>query len=350
MTFLGVAFVVMLMSSLSILLISPFADKVGLVDVPNHRKLHNGHIPLIGGLSVYAGLAVGIMIIATPGSGLATYLVCSSLLVILGVMDDSWDISPRVRLVVQALVALIMCFGTGTYISHLGDLFGLGEIYLGTGGVVLTVVAVIAGINAFNMVDGIDGLLGTSSLISLLGLAVLFFLNEDLNSLYLSLAMAVALVPYLAANMGFSPVKVRKIFMGDAGSMLIGFTVVWLLVRGSQGSQDVPEPSFSVSTALWLIAFPLMDMVRVMVWRMRAGKPVFEADRTHLHHLLLRGASRHAVLVKISTLAAFFAVVGIALELTIHFPHRDAAILLLFIASFVIYMVQLGRREKKQLV
>lgn len=346
MTFLGVAVMVMLMSSLSILLISPFADRMGLVDVPNHRKLHSGHIPLIGGLSVYAGLAVGIMLLATPGSGFTTYLVCSSLLVILGVMDDSWDISPSVRLVVQALVALIMCFGTGTYISHLGDLFGFGQIYLGTGGVVLTVIAVIAGINAFNMIDGIDGLLGTSSLITLLSLAILFFLNADMNNLYLSLAMAVALIPYLAANMGFSPVKVRKIFMGDTGSMLIGFTVVWLLVRGSQG----PTPSFSVSTALWLIAFPLMDMVRVMVWRMRSGKPVFEADRTHLHHLLLRSASRHSVLVKISILAVFFAVVGIALELTVRLPQKDGVIFLLFIASFVIYMLRLSRLGKKQFV
>ncbi|MBU0656915.1 MAG: UDP-N-acetylglucosamine--undecaprenyl-phosphate N-acetylglucosaminephosphotransferase [Gammaproteobacteria bacterium] len=346
MILFGVALVVAFMSALSIFLLSPYADRVGLVDVPNHRKLHSGNIPLVGGISVYVGLASGIMLLTIPGMGFTTYLVCSSLIVVLGVMDDSWEISPKIRLVVQGLVALIMYFGAGLYISHAGNLFGLGEIYLGNAGILLTVIAVIAGINAFNMIDGVDGLLGISSLITFLALAVLFLLNSDMNGVYLSLLMVVALLPYLAANMGFSPLRVQKIFMGDTGSMLIGLTVVWLLVRGSQGGQ----PSFSISTALWLIAFPLMDMVRVMLWRIRAGKPVFEADRTHLHHLLSRGSSRHSVLVKICSLSALFAVVGVVLEVSMRSPQKDAVIFLLFIASFVVYMVRLGKLEKKQLI
>lgn len=343
MIFLGVVLLVILMSSLSILVLTPIAGRIGLVDVPNHRKLHNGHIPLIGGISVYVGLAIGVMLFATPGSGFITYMLCSSLLVVLGVMDDSWDISPLARLIVQGIVALIMC-GAGIYISHLGDLFGLGEIYLGPGGVVLTVVAVVAGINAFNMIDGVDGLLGGVSMITLLTLALLFFLGGDQNGMRLALIMAVALVPYLLANLGLVPAGVRKIFMGDTGSMLIGFTVVWLLVKGSQGE----NPSFSAATALWLIAFPLMDMVRVMVGRKRAGKRLFEADRTHLHHLLLvRYANPHTVLVKICTLSVFFATVGVVMEIS---ELHESIIFLMFIAGFVTYMAHINKVGTKILV
>lgn len=339
MSFLSVALLVMFMSSLSILFLTPLAEKFGLVDVPNQRKLHQGHIPLIGGLSIYIGLAVGILLFAAPGNGYVTYMVCSSLIVVLGVMDDSWDISPLVRLVVQALVAFIMIVGAGLYISNVGDLFGQGDLYIGYGGVLLTIVAVLAGINAFNMIDGIDGLLGINSMITFLGLGLLFFLKGDVNSLYMSLFMVVALIPYLAVNMGI--VKVRKIFMGDTGSMLIGFTVVWLLVKGSQGA----EPAFSTSTALWLVAFPVMDMVRVMLCRMRDGKPVFKADRTHLHHLLLlRYANRYLVLVKICSLSLLFVLTGVLLPM---FGWSESAIFLLFLASFSVYVVSLARMGKK---
>lgn len=340
MNFLGVSLLVVLISSISILLLTPLAERIGLVDVPNHRKLHNGSIPLIGGISIYIGLVVGVIFFAEPGSDYTTYLVCSSLIVILGVMDDSWDISPLVRLGVQAVVALIMCSGTGLYINHIGDILGLGDIYLGSTGVLFTVVAVIAGINAFNMIDGVDGLLGISSLITFLGLGLLFFLNGDSNGQYMSFLIAVALVPYLTANLGFVPSRIRKIFMGDTGSMLIGFSVVWLLVRGSQGE----SPSFSAATALWLIAFPLMDMARVMLGRFKTGKPVFGADRTHLHHLLLlRNSAHRVVLLQICTLSAIFAVVGIVCAIT---KQRDAIIFIMFLASFVLYVARVNKLSK----
>lgn len=337
MIFLGVALLVALMSSIAILLLTPIADRIGLVDVPNHRKLHHGRIPLIGGISVYAGLAVGVMVFAAPGSGFVTYMLCSSLLVILGVMDDSWDISPVTRLAVQAVVALIMIMGAGVYIDHLGNLVGLGEIDLGSAGVVLTVIAVIAAINAFNMIDGVDGLLGCVSMVTLLALGLLFFLNADRNGMYLALLMAVALVPYLLANLGLVPNGVKKIFMGDTGSILIGFTVVWLLIRGSQGER----PSFSAATALWLIAVPLMDMVRVMLWRKRDGKRVFEADRTHLHHLLLvRSGNPRVVLMKICMLSVLFVAVGGVMEII---GWSEPVIFLMFLASFLLYMVRLNK-------
>ncbi len=187
---------------------------------------------------------------------------------------------------------MLMCLGSGMHIQSLGNILGFGDVALNPVlGYFITVVAVLSAINAFNMIDGIDGLLGISSLITFAGMGVLFSLNHDTANMKLALIISVALIPYLVANLGFSsPAKFKKIFMGDTGSMLIGFTVVWLLIQGTQAHGE-QHPSFSASTALWLIAFPLMDMVRVIGDRLLRGKSPFNADRSHLHHILQDSSS-----------------------------------------------------------
>ena len=340
MSFAGVALIVVFISTLSILLLIPVAEQVGLVDVPNStRKLHQGKPPLIGGISTYAGLVIGLSLFMQPNLTSLTYFICSSIIVVLGVMDDAKDLSPKIRLVVQSVVAIIMCAGSGLYIENLGNLFGLGDFHLGAFGYVVTVVAVLAAINAFNMIDGVDGLLGTSALISFVGLSILFFLKGEHEGMYLALLIALALIPYLLVNLQCPPLKVQKIFMGDTGSMLIGFTVVWLLIHGSQGE----HPSFSAPTALWLIAFPLMDMARVIITRRRSGMPVFKADRTHLHHLLLQRSTPRGVLLKISAMVAFFAVVGIALAVS---GSSDFTAFALFLVTFAMYVRMVNRLSK----
>ena len=342
MSFAGVALIVIFISTLSILLLTPVAAKVGLVDLPNERKTHVGAPPLVGGISTYAGLVIGLSLFMPPNLPSLTYLICSSIIVVLGVLDDARDLSPKLRLAVQSMVAVIMCVGSGLHIENLGNLFGFGDIHLGVFGYVLTVIAVIAAINAFNMIDGVDGLLGTSSLLSFLGLGLLFSFNGDHDGMHLALLIALALIPYLAVNLQCPPLKMQKIFMGDTGSMLIGFTVVWLLIHGSQGE----HPSFSASTALWLIAFPLMDMVRVILTRRRSGEPVFKADRTHLHHLLLKQttpANPRMVLLKISTMVAFFAMIGVSLKVS---GSTDVMAFMLFLVTFALYVKTVNKLNK----
>lgn len=348
MSFAGVSLLVLLISSLSIFLLTPFAKRLGLIDVPNHRKVHVGNIPLIGGISIYAGLVIGFSMSVPPTGAAMTYLLCSSIIVALGVLDDAKDLSPKVRLFVQAMVAIMMCAGSQMYIHNLGDLVGLGgNVELGKFGYLLTVVAVIAAINAFNMIDGIDGLLGITSLVTFASMGLLFYLSNDMLNVYLTLIISVALLPYLMANLGISPIKGSKIFMGDTGSMLIGFTVVWLLIQGTQTADVSNPPSFSAATALWLIAFPLMDMVRVMVDRFSRGKSVFEADRSHLHHILqdVVGNSKRTTLLKICTLSVFFATVGIAMDIS---NQSEAIIFFVFLASFAVYSVRVRKLKSKR--
>ncbi|OQX11544.1 MAG: hypothetical protein BWK73_17370 [Thiothrix lacustris] len=351
MSFAGIASLVSFISALSILLLTPFASRFGLVDEPNsQRKFHEGRIPLIGGVSIYAGLVIGLAVAIRPDMSSITYLLCSSIIVALGVADDLKDLSPKLRLLVQAVVALLMCGGTGLYIHNLGDLFGIGStVDIGMFfGYALTVVAVIGAINAFNMIDGVDGLLGICSLITFVGMAILFSLNDDSINMNLALIVSAALIPYLVANLGLSQSLFQKIFMGDTGSMLIGFTIVWLLIQGTHAS-TTPQGSgiaFSAATALWLIAFPLMDMVRVIGTRILHKKSPLEADRSHLHHILqdAGGNSKHLALFKICTLSAFFATVGIAMHVR---NLNQGIIMLTFIVGFALYAHLVGRMVKK---
>jgi UDP-GlcNAc:undecaprenyl-phosphate GlcNAc-1-phosphate transferase len=358
-SFAGIILLVSFISALSIILLTPFASRFGLVDVPNsQRKFHEGHIPLIGGVSIYAGLVIGLAMAIKPDWSSFTYLLCSSIIVALGVMDDLKDLSPKLRLLVQSVVAALMCGGTGLYIHNLGDLFGMGSaIDIGMFGYVLTLFAVIGAINAFNMIDGVDGLLGICSLITFVGMAILFSLNHDSINMNLALIVSAALVPYLVANLGLSQSLFKKIFMGDTGSMLIGLTVVWLLVQGTHAPISQPSTvaldtqtkysfAFSAATALWLIAFPLMDMVRVIGGRMLRKKSPLEADRSHLHHILqdASGNSKRVALLKICTLSAFFATVGIAMHVT---QMNEGIILLTFLMAFVLYAYRVNRLDKK---
>lgn len=297
-------------SLLGLKMLKPLAEWLGLVDKPCSRKQHDGHIPLVGGISVFVGVLISTSLWLPESREFNLYLIASAIMVFIGALDDRHNLSVRSRLVGQMLVASIMIFGAGIYIKDLGNLFGYGNVHIGLFGIPFTYLAVLGAINAYNMIDGIDGLVGTLSIITLGFLATLFLLaNPGSHEGYLSLIVAVAIVPFLVFNLFGKPAggRLRKIFMGDAGSMFVGFTVVWLLAEGSQG----PAPVFKPVLALWIIAVPLMDMAAVMIRRWRKGKSPFTADRDHLHHILMRsGLSPKRSLLVIALAAVAMGSVG----------------------------------------
>lgn len=297
-------------SLLGLKILKPIAEWFGLVDKPCQRKQHVGEIPLIGGISVFLGVLISSSIWLPSSREFNLYLIASAIMVFIGALDDRHDLSVRSRLVGQVLVASIMIFGADIYIQDLGNLFGYGNVHLGILGIPFTYLAVLGAINAYNMIDGIDGLVGTLAIITLGFLATLFLLADgNSHAGYLSLIVAVAIAPFLAFNLFGKPQSnhLRKIFMGDAGSMFIGFTVVWLLAAGSQGA----EPVFKPVLALWIVAIPLMDMAAVMIRRWRKGQSPFKADRDHLHHIFLRaGFSAKQSLLVIAIMAVVTGAIG----------------------------------------
>ncbi|MFM5366361.1 UDP-N-acetylglucosamine--undecaprenyl-phosphate N-acetylglucosaminephosphotransferase [Aeromonas veronii] len=316
---------------LFIFVLRKVAKKINLVDRPNERKLHQGLVPLVGGISIYFTLMLALWF--KPGLLINSdvYVLCASVLVMMGAIDDKYDVDYRVRLMVQILISCAMIFAAGLSLKSLGHILFNYEVDLGPLGYIVTIFAVLGAINAFNMVDGIDGLLGGLTMVTFGALAYIHYADGQLPLARFCLLMMIVVVPYICLNLGFPFGARKKVFMGDAGSMLIGFTVIWVLLQGTQG----PKAQMTPVTALWLIAIPLMDMTCIMVRRIRKGVSPFKPDREHLHHICLRaGLSSRQALCLICTLAICCAVIGIVLE---QFEVPELISLLLFAGVFVLY-------------
>ncbi|WP_448213070.1 UDP-N-acetylglucosamine--undecaprenyl-phosphate N-acetylglucosaminephosphotransferase [Colwellia sp. MEBiC06753] len=309
---LAVAFIC---SILTIKVLLPLAPHIGLIDVPNERKKHDGAIPLIGGISIFTGVLIASSLFIEQSQIINLYLISSALIVFIGTLDDIYDLSVGSRILFQGIVACILVFGAETYISDFGAIFGSGHVDIGKYGMIFTILAVIAAINAFNMVDGIDGLAGAMSIITIGSIAVLMVINGSTQNVLLPLLIVVSTIPYLFYNVSTRNPRGKKIFMGDAGSMYMGLTVIWLLTLGTQN--DVNEAiAFRPVTALWLIAVPLMDMLAIMFRRIRRGDSPFKADNGHIHHILLaNGITARKALWLISGLSIACASFGLLGEL-----------------------------------
>ncbi|MBK0002128.1 UDP-N-acetylglucosamine--undecaprenyl-phosphate N-acetylglucosaminephosphotransferase [Erwinia sp. S43] len=332
--------VLIFLGALALLFIArKIARKVGLVDKPNARKHHSGHIPLVGGVSVYFSLWILYALQPAWLPDFDIYMICATLLLLVGVLDDRFDLPVMPRMGLQAAVAGIMMYN-GLYLSSLGNILFGYQLILGTFGYVITLFAVIAAINAFNMVDGIDGLLGALSCVTFGSLGIVFIMGGNDDMAMWCMCLMAACLPYILLNLGIPWGRKFKVFMGDAGSMLIGFTVIWLLIVASQGQDAIMSPV----TALWLIAVPLMDMMRVMIARIRRGSSPFRPDREHMHHILMRaGLSGRWTLVIMTSAQVFSGMIGIILE-GCRVP--DNWQLALFVGSFISLLYAMKSLER----
>lgn len=316
------------------------ARNIGLVDIPSGRKAHTGNVPLVGGISICITIVNYIYSHPAMINHANLYMLCICGLTAVGAIDDRFDLSVKVRILVQTLISLAMIYLAGAEMHSLGNLFGFGVIELGGLSGLVTVLAVIGCINAFNMVDGIDGLLGGLSIVTFGSVGILLSLSGEQSLSYLCLLLVVCMIPYILMNLGLVGHK-RKVFMGDAGSMMIGFTVIWLLIGASQAEGN---PMIRPVTALWLIAVPLMDMAAIMIRRVKQGKSPFKPDRDHLHHICQRlGCSPKQTLVLICFIASIFACVGILGEI---YNISEYLMLYSFLILFSIYLVALVNNKK----
>lgn len=326
-------FFLFISSFCTLFLMRKIAKSIGLVDKPNARKLHEGSVPLVGGISITLVLAQFLVFKPELIKHTEWYLASITVLTFIGALDDKFDLSVSVRIMTQIFLSLVMMKMVGLELNHLGNILGFGVIKLGWFSNIITIFAVIAAINAFNMVDGIDGLLGGLSIVTFGALALVLNIDGHFGVADLCIAMIVIMLPYIFMNLGILGRK-RKVFMGDAGSMMIGFTVIWVLLGVSQTSS---QSSLRPVTALWLIAIPLMDMAAIMVRRIRRGHSPFKPDREHLHHIFQRvGLSSRQTLVTICSFAMLFAAFGIYGEI----KHLSEAFMFYsFLFCFALYVL-----------
>ena len=320
---------------LAIVFLRPISVRLNLIDLPNSRKQHVGAIPLIGGISIFSGVLLSALFTLPQDPVLLVLLFCGFGIVFLGAIDDAKDISPWFRLGVQALLILVVCKATGVTLHHFGNIFGFGNISVRWLDIVITVIAICGAINAYNMMDGIDGLAGCMAMISFLGLAILFHENMPLMA-DLSQIFILSLLPYLFFNLTVPPVT-GKIFLGDAGSMLLGFIIGFMVIYGSQNTSI--ELAFRPVTALWIIGLPLVDMVGIMIRRIRKGLSPLRPDRNHLHHILLHaGFSPKQSLLIMSIVSSLMMSVGVTGELE---QWSELFMMVLFVFVFFLYCVGL---------
>lgn len=289
-------FATLIISALVTFLVTPFvrrlASRYGAVDAPSERKVHRGIIPRLGGIGVFLGILIPIPLIFQLDNIIASDLTSNKYLLIsliigatiilaLGIYDDFKDAKPIFKLAIQTIVALILFFG-GFRIETL-NISGGNEMALPFAlQLILSVLWMVGITNAINLLDGIDGLVsGVTAFISL-ALAIINVYGEQGQFIsVISLALAGACIGFLPYN--FSP---ARIFLGDSGSLLIGAILSCIGIKALFHTSS--DNAGILIIPMILFGLPLFDTTSVMITRARKGKSIFQADKNHVHHRLLR--------------------------------------------------------------
>lgn len=326
-------------SALCLCVLVPISKPVGLVDYPDARKRHPFPTPLVGGLSTFAGILAGWFWFGQFHHFDVAVLSTACVLVVLGALDDRYSLRVSVRVVVQAIAVLAVIAATHVYVHSLGTLAG-HDLALGWLGIPFTVFAVIGLINAFNLMDGIDGLAGGLALVSAGAVALLSPAATPIHITVIVFLLAAALYPYLVSNLGLLGRK-AKVFLGDSGSVVLGYVIAWTLITLSQSTPRRISPGL----VLWCVALPVMDTLAVIYRRLKRGVSPFTPDRTHIHHLLMSaGWGPRKTLVCLIAYAVLLAFVGAG----IHWEFGPIVNLAAFIVVAALYGSVTNRLEQQQ--
>ena len=284
----------------------PVATSIGLIDRPGGRKSHNGDVPIIGGMAMFIGALSGLAVVGTPTHATTSLILASMLLITIGSLDDRYGIPAGVRILVQIAAILVMTYGADLALASLGNPFGFGEILLGPFTLIGTLIVSITVVNAYNLVDGADGLAGILALIALAAVAVVA--GPGVAATVIALTVLSAVLGFLLFNFPAKANRSYRSFMGDAGSTFLGFTVVWVTMGVSQGSEALISPV----VGLWFASIPVYDSLTCFVRRSMARKSPFKPGRDHFHHTLKRGGfSVRQTLAILGGLQALYATIAI---------------------------------------
>src|SRR5436190_3093830 len=315
-----------------ILLLRPLALRLDLIDTPDIRKQHQGNIPLIGGLAMLMGLLVGLLTLPISLQNYRSFIAGSTLLVFVGMLDDFQELSPKSRFFAQIAAVLLMIFWGNVYIKHLGNLIFFKDIYLGYyTSLIVTLIAGLGIINAINMIDGIDRLAGTLVLVELILLIYAANITQQFSALLILLLLASCVLGFICFNFPFFARAHAQIFMGDAGSMLLGFGLVWFLIELSQSKIRPITPV----TMLWVMSIPLFDATAVMLHRLIKGQSMVFSDRQHGHHVLLELKFFPLQIIILFGCTNF--VLGLIGLCAFYYQFNESIMFISFLILFVIY-------------
>ena len=292
-----------------LILLRPIAVNIRLVDRPSLRKTHDSEVPLIGGIAMIIGLTLSMLLLPTSLESYRILFFGIGVLAVVGALDDRHDVAPKAKIIVQFAVATTLVSLDTVSVLHIGDIFARDyPVYLGPLSDLLTIVAIVGVINALNMIDGLDGLAASTAIITLGVIAILLVISGRPGHIPLLALVLTVLFVFLVFNLEWLVGKSRQVFMGDAGSMVIGFIVAYFLIVSSTGG----KPPLRVTSVPWIIGLPLLDLVGVLMLRALNKTPLYKADRLHIHHFLGDwGFKKLAVLGILLALQLSFCVIGI---------------------------------------
>jgi len=263
------------------------AQRLGLLDHPDRRKRHQKATPLTGGIALVIGFLLGLALLDIDLGQYWSLPVGILVLMAIGLIDDAIGMSVGARLMIQTAVAAVMVYGNDLQLQVLGNLFGpaWGPVGLGPFAGIFTIACVVFMINAINMVDGLDGLAGGIAIFTFLLLAAAAWLGHgDQTLVTLSLLLALTTTGFLLHNVRMPWRPRARAFLGDTGSMVLGYSIAWLAVAlGGQQSAEI----YPISIA-WIVLIPAMDTFALFFRRIYLGRSPFAPDRSHLHHILHR--------------------------------------------------------------
>lgn len=306
--------------------VKKLAIRIGAVDRPDARKVHHGLIPRLGGLAIYAGFIGSLALtVGFDDRQLLGLALGATFLIFVGVMDDRFSLAPKVKLLGQIFAAFILAGIFGVRMDWLSLPF-VGYLYFPAFiSVPLTVFWIIGFVNTVNLIDGLDGLAAGIAAIASLAISFLAFQMGQWVCAAAMAAMAGAAIAFLQYN--FNP---AKIFMGDTGSMFLGYVIASVSVMGSMKTAAIAV----LIVPLVALAVPILDTLMAIVRRKHSGVPVFSPDKRHLHHRLLdRGLTQKQVVLIMYALTAFFSCMAL---LIIHLSLWVGLVILL--AVFLVYL------------
>ncbi|CDO04997.1 putative undecaprenyl-phosphate N-acetylglucosaminyl 1-phosphate transferase [Oceanobacillus picturae] len=289
------------------IILTPFikklAIKLGAVDKPNVRKVHDKPMPRMGGLAIYISFLIGYLVFFKDVAGGWVILMGATIIVLVGILDDLYQLTARIKLIGQLIAASIPVMG-GYTIEFITVPFG-DRIEFGATAIPITIIWIVAITNAINLIDGLDGLAAGVSSISLLTISLVAGAMGNLPIALLSLLLLGGTLGFLVFN--FYP---AKIFMGDTGSLFLGYMISVIAVLGLFKNVAV----FSLMVPIIILAIPILDTVFAIVRRIIQKKPLSSPDKLHLHHCIIRlGFSHRQTVIMLYALSGLFSLAAVLL-------------------------------------
>ena len=286
-----------IVAAMAVFVVHPSLVKIAhlksIVDNPDARKLNKEPVPVLGGVGVFFGIMFSLSVAGyyVEGMNIQFELIIAMLIMLYtGVGDDILQLSPRLRFALQIFVVCLMMFLGGIYIDDFHGLWGIGRLpwYIA---VTLTIFSCVGIINSINLIDGVDGLCSGYGVFASLAFAFCFLRMGDVSYAILAFEVAGAIFPYMLHNM-FG--ERYKKFLGDGGSLVLGFICSLYVMRVIQSGNEVVSES-TISLTLAVLAIPVFDTLRVMTARIIAKRSPFSPDKTHLHHMFIRLGYSHVI-------------------------------------------------------